>query len=504
MPIKVPKKLIEVALPLDDINAAATREKSIRHGHPSTLHLWWARRPLAAARAVLFAQMVNDPAGVMAGDKRTKVFKEAVSAERERLFQIIRELVLWENTNNKTVLIKARAEIKNSWRTICELNRDHPQAAELFNPEQLPAFHDPFAGGGTIPLEAQRLGLESYASDLNPVAVMINKAMIEIPPKFAGRAPVGPEIPSPIRKREKGKGALLNEWQGASGLAEDIRRYANALNDLVYQQLEPIYPEIELDKCYGGGKAKVITWLWARTVASPSPVANQKHVPLTSSYWLCKKKGKEAWIKPIVNGNTYTFEVQRCVPDDVDAMKTGTKTSRGANFSCLLTGSPISAEYVKAEGKAGRLGWKLMAIVAEGRKGRAYISPLDEHELIAMKVKPNWQPNFPLPTHPQYMSVVNYGPTNWSDLFMPRQTHVLATFSETLQTLHQNIVKDALEGGYSDGPENLETGGIGATAYADTITFYLGIGISRLANRQSTNSIWHTSRETVEQAMSLS
>ncbi len=216
--IKSPRKLIETALPLDDINAAAAREKSIRHGHPSTLHLWWARRPLAAARAVLFAQLVNDPSETVPGDRRTSEWKRRVEAERERLFRIIRALVKWESTNNEAVLAAARAEIAASWRHTCELNRRHPQAAELFDPERLPAFHDPFAGGGAIPLEAQRLGLEAHASDLNPVAVLINKAMIEIPPKFAGRAPVGP---LPAGERQVG---MDREWPGASGLAEDVRR----------------------------------------------------------------------------------------------------------------------------------------------------------------------------------------------------------------------------------------------------------------------------------------
>lgn len=186
--VKSPKKLIEVALPLDDINIAAAREKSIRHGHPSTFHLWWARRPLAAARAVLFAQLVNDP-----GYQRELgygVNKKEAEIKREKLFQIIRDLVKWENTNNEEVLNRAREAIKVSWHETCHLNRNHPQAGELFNPDKMPAFHDPFAGGGAIPLEAQRLGLESYASDLNPVAVIINKAMIEIPPKFAGQKEV--------------------------------------------------------------------------------------------------------------------------------------------------------------------------------------------------------------------------------------------------------------------------------------------------------------------------
>ena len=183
------KKLIEVALPLEAINVASAREKSIRHGHPSTLHLWWARRPLAAARAVIFAQMVDDPSA------NPDLFptEQKQEKERQRLFKIIEDLVLWENTTNEEVLERARAEIWQSWRRACAQNVGHPQARELFNRAKLPAFHDPFAGGGALPLEAQRLGLESYASDLNPVAVLINKAMIEIPPKFAGKPPVNPD-----------------------------------------------------------------------------------------------------------------------------------------------------------------------------------------------------------------------------------------------------------------------------------------------------------------------
>src|SRR5690625_2088869 len=214
-PIKSPKKLSEVALPLDDINAAAAREKSIRHGHPSTLHLWWARRPLAAARAVLFAQWVNGPGFQQGNGFRDGVNKAEAEVKREKLFQIIRDLVKWENSNNEEVLSRARAAIWESWRVTCQLNRNHPQAAELFNPDKLPAFHDPFAGGGAIPLEAQRLGLEAYASDLNPVAVMINKAMIEIPPKFSGQKPIGP-LPTGEKQPD-----MMSDWSGARGLAED-------------------------------------------------------------------------------------------------------------------------------------------------------------------------------------------------------------------------------------------------------------------------------------------
>ncbi|MCQ2395462.1 MAG: DUF1156 domain-containing protein, partial [Kiritimatiellae bacterium] len=267
--IKAPKKLIEVALPLDDINAACAREKSIRHGHPSTLHLWWARRPLASARAVIFAQMVNDPGGERG--YRAGLTKEQAQQKREKLFDIIRDLVKWENTTNEAVLNRAREAIWDSWRDTCKMNEGVPG----FNPEVLPGFHDPFAGGGALPLEAQRLGLESYASDLNPVAVTINKAMIEIPPKFAGRAPIGP-IP------EGEQPPLTNKaWPGATGLAEDVRRYGHWMREEAKKRIGHLYPEVEITpemavdrpdlKPYVGQKLTVIAWLWARTVKSPNP-----------------------------------------------------------------------------------------------------------------------------------------------------------------------------------------------------------------------------------------
>ena len=279
--IKVPKKLIEVALPLDDINAASAREKSLRHGHPSTLHLWWARRPLATARAVLFAQMVNDPGGER-GYYAGKT-KAQANAEREKLFNIIRDLIKWENTNNAAVLGRARKEIKQSWKETCELNK----GKEGFDPDKLPAFHDPFAGGGTIPLEAQRLGLESYASDLNPVAVMISKAMIEIPPKFAGNPPV--------RQEEGSQKSEFKQWKGAEGLAEDVRYYGQWMREEARKRIGHLFPEVELPKEYGGGKAPVIAWLWTRTVKCPNPACGCQ-MPLVRSFDLSTKKGKRAWV----------------------------------------------------------------------------------------------------------------------------------------------------------------------------------------------------------------
>jgi putative DNA methylase len=318
------KKLIEVALPLEAINVASAREKSIRHGHPSTLHLWWARRPLAAARAVIFAQMVDDPSG------HPDLFQteKAQEKERQRLFRIIEDLVKWENTTNETVLQQARDEIWQSWRYTCAENADHPRAKELFDRYKLPAFHDPFAGGGALPLEAQRLGLESYASDLNPVAVLINKAMIEIPPKFADLPPVNPD-------GQRQKAQMGKSWRGAQGLAEDVRYYGQWMRDEAEKRIGHLYPKIEVTaamvqerpdlKNYGGRKLTVIAWLWARTVKSPNPAFADVDVPLASTFMLSTKVGKEAYVEPVIENGGYRFTVKVGKPKDAEGAKLGTK-----------------------------------------------------------------------------------------------------------------------------------------------------------------------------------
>ena len=325
------KKLIEVALPLDAINAASAREKSIRHGHPSTLHLWWARRPLAAARAVIFAQMVDDPSA------HPDLFPTEADQEkeRERLFHLIEELVKWENTTNEKVLEQARTEIRKSWRRTCADHADHPRAAELFNPDKLPAFHDPFAGGGALPLEAQRLGLEAHASDLNPVAVLINKAMIEIPPKFAGQSPVNPA------SREE-RSLIEREWKGAQGLAEDVRYYGQWMRDEAERRIGHLYPKVEITEemvrerpdleRYKGRKLTVIAWLWVRTVRSPNPAFADVEVPLASTFMLSKKKGKEAYVEPVIEGRGYRFVVKVGMPEDVEAAKAGTSAGKRQAF----------------------------------------------------------------------------------------------------------------------------------------------------------------------------
>ncbi|GAB3626958.1 hypothetical protein PTE30175_03560 [Pandoraea terrae] len=482
--IKTPKKLIEVALPLDAINVAAAREKSIRHGHPSTLHLWWARRPLAAARAVIFAQMVNDPGYQQGGGFKYGVNKEKAEIERERLFKIIEDLVLWENTSNEEVLARARAEIVRSWRETCDLNKAHPQAAELFNPDKLPGFHDPFAGGGALPLEAQRLGLESCASDLNPVAVTINKAMIEIPPKFAGRAPVGPRLAGDKQ------GKLSEDWSGARGLAEDVRRYGAWMREQAQQRIGNLYPQIEVTaemvaertdlKPLLGQKLTVIAWLWARTVRSPNPAFSHAEVPLASTFVLSSKEGKEAYVEPVVEGDSYRFTMRVGTPT-VEA-ENGTKApGRGANFRCVLSGVPISGDYIKAEGQAGRMGARLMAIVAEGVRGRVYIAPTTHHESVAREAQSQWKPSGEVPARMTGGTCVPYGLREWGDLFTSRQLTALTTFCDLVQEAIQRCAQDARTAGIAEDDIGLDAGGTGAKAYAEAVGVYLAFAIDRLA-----------------------
>lgn len=481
-PIKTPKKLIEVALPLDSINDASVREKSIRHGHPSTLHLWWARRPLAAARAMLFAQLVNDP-----GYERSLgrgVNKDKAKIERERLFEIMRNLVEWENTNDAAVIEAARVEIRASWRETCELNRGHPQAAELFNPDVLPGFHDPFAGGGAIPLEAQRLGLKSHATDLNPVAVVINKAMIEMPALFAGMAPVGPMHESDMQD------SLTVDWSGARGLAEDVRRYGLWMRDEAFKRIGHLYPKVKVPHRLGGGEATVIAWIWARTVKSPNPAFSHVDVPLISTYILSSKAGREAYVKPVVSGDTYRFEVVEGIA--TDQARAGTKSGgRGANFICIVSGTPIGGDYIKAEGVAGRMGARLLAVVADGPRGRLFLAPEDGMEKLARTAVPQWRPGGEVPARLTGGTCVPYGMKEWGDLFTPRQLVALNTFVDVVQDARAKVLADAIRNGRVDDGKGMNEGGGGATAYADAISVYLAFLIDQVANHSSTICGWN-------------
>ena len=491
----VKKKLIEVALPLDAINKASAREKSIRHGHPSTLHLWWARRPLAAARAVIFGQMVDDPSA------NPDLFptEQKQEKERQRLFKIIEDLVQWENTTNEEVLQRARDEIWQSWRRACAENADHPRAKELFDRQKLPAFHDPFAGGGALPLEAQRLGLEAYASDLNPVAVLICKAMIEIPPRFVGRPPVNPEA-------RRDKSLFAREWKGAQGLAEDVRHYGKWMRGEAEKRIGHLYPKIEITaetakerpdlKPYVGRKLTVIAWLWARTVKSPNPAFAQVDVPLASTFMLSTKAGKEAWVDPVIERGGYRFRVLVGKPRNVDAAKRGTKSGGShSSFLCLMSGTPMPFDYLRGESKVGRMGARLMAIVAEGERGRVYLAPAPEHEAVACGAKPEWKPEVEICHWPGRTNVVEYGLTRFGDLFTPRQLVALTTFSDLVGEAIEIIRRDALAAGLPDDAKPFRDGGVGATAYADAVEVYLGMAVSKMADAQSSLCRWKTTMD---------
>lgn len=484
--VKAPRKLIEVALPLKEINEACIREKSINQKHPSTLHLYWARRPLAAARAVLFAQMVNDPGwdeDLQIGYKR----KADANRKREELFEIIRELVKWENTNNELVLEKAQAEIRKSWKVTCELNKDHPQATELFNPDKMPAFHDPFAGGGSIPLEAQRLGLEAWASDLNPVAVLINKAMIEIPPKFVGHRPIGP-----IPDSEKQIDTENYTWPGLTGLAEDVRRWGHWVREEAYKKIGHLFPPIEITEemtkerpdllHYKGKKLTVIAYIWARTVKSPNPLYSEVEVPLASTFLLSDKQGQEAWIQPVCMGNKYEFKVRYGMPSDVDEVKKGTKAAgRSSNFFCLLSNTPIDGRYIKTEGQAGRIGSKLMAIICEGSSGRVFLSPIQDQEVIALSAKPEWKPEQEL-IGKSADQLPLYGIKAYGDIFTNRQLCALNCFynliSETGNIRTQDTVSNKNE-------------------YRNAMTLYLCYGVDKCTDYWSTACSWHISKSLI-------
>jgi putative DNA methylase len=422
-------KLIEVALPLEDINRESAREKSIRHGHPSTLHLWWARRPLAACRAVLFAQLVDDPSA-HPEEFPTEADQEK---ERKRLHDIISELVKWENIHNESLFKQARAEI---WKS-CDGNP--------------PPILDPFAGGGSIPLEAQRLGLEAHASDLNPVAVLINKALIEIPPKWAGHPPVFP-----------GAADSAQSWPGATGLAEDVRRYGKWMRDEAEKRIGHLYPKVKIS----GVEATVIAWIWARTVTCPNPACGGT-MPLVRSFWLGKKKGKERYVIPRPDGKHVRFEIAG--PSGVPRPGTVSRTSA----ICLLCDTPVPLSYIRAEGKAGRMGAQLMAIAAEGKRQRYYLPPNEDHKKAADVPRPDDLPEADLPNNARWFSPPFYGMEKYADLFSHRQLTALNSFSDLVSEARERILED---GGEPD--------------YANAIAVYLAFAVDRLADYSSTVATW--------------
>jgi putative DNA methylase len=519
-PMTYRKKLIEVALPLEAINVESAREKSIRHGHPSTLHLWWARRPLAACRAVLWASLVDDPSSW----PEKFPTEEAQNRERQRLFdilgrielekdkkgntkQVVRGLVSWDEINqpNSGVLLEAQREIARclAWER-GEEPPTKPDAIRDYIAKYAPPAYDPFCGGGSIPLEAQRLGLQAHGSDLNPVAVLITKALIEIPPKFKDKPPVNPD------SRQKQK---ISSWEGSQGLAADVRYYGQWMRDEAFKRIGYLYPMVETNH-KGTKDTKVIAWLWARTVKCPNPACGCQ-MPLVRSFQLSTKKGKEAWVEPFV-GDVNTegdfnhkgtedtkgddFGVSGVPPKIRFEVKTGKGTAPDGTVNrkgavCIACNTPVLLDHIRREGKAGRMDAQLMAIVAEGQGGRVYLSPDEEQEYIAKKAQPEWKPESELVFNSRHVTPVIYGMTKHADLFTPRQLVALTTFSDLVSETREKIKADAVAAGIPDDDLPLNDGGIGATAYADAVATYLAFGVDKLADRNSTIATWANNRE---------
>ncbi|RYL92592.1 DUF1156 domain-containing protein [Sporolactobacillus sp. THM19-2] len=451
------KKLIEVALPLDAINQASAREKSIRHGHPSTLHLWWARRPLAAARAVIFASLVDDPSS----HPEQFPTEEAQLEERNRLFSLLEKLVKWENSNNREILDQAKAEI-------CKSTNGNP-----------PPLFDPFAGGGSIPLEAQRLGLEAHAGDLNPVAVMINKAMIEIPPKFADHPAVNPKSRTET---------MDNTWSGTEGLAEDVRYYGEWMKKEAFKRIGNLYPKVDLPKKMGGGKATVIAWIWARTVKCPNPACGCE-MPLASSFILSKKKDHEAYVDPVFDYEAHKihYEVKYGKP----AHLISPKISRGAKFKCIMCGEATTEDYIKQTSKAGQMGSTLIGVVAEGTHGRIYLSPDHVQVEVAEATKrPVDYPDGELAYDPRNLWCTGYGLDTFSKLFTNRQLTALTTFSDLIREAQKKVKADAIAAGMANDGIQLSKGGAGAQAYGEAVGVYLAFAVDREADICSTIASW--------------
>lgn len=464
------KKLIEVAIPLEAINAASIKEKGnpFLKGHPRALHQWWARRPLPACRAVLFSQLVDDPSS----HPEQFPTNEDQERERQRLFVIIEDLVKWENSTNEEVLGRARAEILRSCGGA------------------LPTVYDPFSGGGAIPFEAQRLGLPAYGSDLNPVAVMIGKAMIEIPPKFKDMPPSHPGI------RER------SFYRNTEGLAEDVRHYGEWMRQKAWERIGHLYPQVKLPKEFGGGNATVIAWIWVRTVPSPNPAFSDVHVPIASSFLLSAKSGKEAWIEPIVDRQNKT--ITYCIRQggnkaELAKAKEGTKAGRGANFSCLISETAITPDYVKKLGRDGKLGVALMAVVAEGNRGRIYIEPSQEQENVAKSAVPVWSSETKLPNDPRNFWTVDYGIDTFGKLFTNRQLVSLNTFSDLVAEVRQEIETNAAKSATATDNYPLRDGGLGARAYSEAVSLYLGFAVNKLATYGNAHCRWNPINENTAQ-----
>lgn len=456
-----PKKLIEVALPLPEINDASAYDKMPGIGpHPKGIHQWWARLPLPTARAILFASVVDDPEA----HPEKWPTEESQNTERERLFDILRRMMGKKLHEAPEVYTGARAEMLKH----CD--------------GRLPVVFDPFAGGGSIPLEANRLGFEAQAGDLNPVAVLLNKCNLELAPRWAGQPPVNPE--------DRGRIGGTDSWRGTHGLAADVRYYERLIRERAEKLIGHLYPKVCLPKEYGGGAANVIAWIWARTVASPNPAARGKHVPLISTYWLSSKKGKLAWLEPIVDkaAGTYRFEVRTGTPKDRESISAGTKLGRGAKFRCLLTDEPLDESHIKTEAKGDRLGYCLLAVVAEAKRGRLYLPASDEQRKAAEVSAPEGEVAELLADDPRNIWCVGYGLTRFDQLFTHRQLTAMVTLSDLVKEIVTDVRRDALAAKFS---------AEGADSYAHTVITFLALAIDRCSDFNNGLCRWSSTNQKV-------
>ncbi len=483
--VKTRKKLIEVALPLEAINKESLlRKQKAPKGWPMSFHKYWAQRPLAAARAIIFAQMVDDPSAY------PDVFQteEAQFKRREYLFGLIKELCMWDNTWDSNLVRTVQAEIKASWEVFCEDNSNHPLAKEHFQKDALPGFWDPFGGSGAIPMSAQWMGLDSVGSDLNPVAVVLNKAMMELPWAFKGKKAVNPDAK-----------ILIKEAEAAMGMASDVKYYARILRKISLGGIHRHYPDYEVTDdvitqhpelaAHKGQKLTIVAWIWARAVKSPNPACAEIDVPLCSSFLLSSKSGKEAFITPSLINGRYRYTV-KCGPGhDAESVRLGTSAGRRAAFKCLASGVPISYDYIREQGAAGRLSQVLMAVVVDGPNGRIFLDPREIDEFSAKSATPRWRPET-LMQGKCRVNVSNYGINTFGDLFTERQLLAHTTFVDSIEEVRKIIEQDALQSGVSNDSTALSDGGRGALAYSQAIATYLACIVDRMVYYGSTLSTW--------------